>query len=172
MINLQFETKRLKLRILKTQDINYLENLENDAEVRHFFPTGEHKSRQETEAMIDRFILDYKEHGLPCFLIFEVDSNEFVGRCGLGLFEETGEIEVGYILHKKYWGRGYASESLDALIKWAKNNISINYIIAYAPKDHYASLRVMEKCGMENYKDDIDKIDNLECRFYRIKINN
>lgn len=171
MINLNFETKRLKFRILKKQDINYLETLENDAEVRYFFPTGEHKNRQQTEAMINRFMSYYENRGLPCFLIFEIDSEEFVGRCGFGLISDTDEIEVGYVLHKKYWGHGYASEALAALINWAKENISVNYIVAYAPTSHNASLRVMQKCEMEHYKTDVDKIDNVECQFYRIKIN-
>jgi ribosomal-protein-alanine N-acetyltransferase len=161
------KTKRLGLQLLKKEDIFNLENLEHDPDVRHFFPTGAHKSRQETEAMIDRFLSYYKERGLPCFIAFELGSEEFVGRCGFGILD-TGEIEIGYIFHKKYWGRGYASEVVSALLAWAQDNINADYIIAYAPLDHTASLRVMEKCGMKYYKNDVDSTDNAECRFYRI----
>lgn len=166
-----FKTRRLQFKILEEQDIVYLENLENDEETRRFFPTGAHKNRQQTEAMIKRFMSYYEHHGLPCFLIFDIESKEFVGRCGFGLIDETDEIEAGYVLHKKFWGQGYATEALTALIQWAKENINTDYLIAYAPKDHYASLKVMEKSGMEYYKTDVDKIDNAECQFYRIKIN-
>lgn len=56
---------------------------------------------------------------MPCFILFEIESGEFLGRCGFG-FVETGEIEVGYLLHKKFWGKGYASEALSAMLEWTK----------------------------------------------------
>ncbi len=58
--------------------------------------------------------------------MFLNETEEFVGRCGFGL-DETGEIEVGYLIHKKFWGNGYASEALEALIIWAKKNIKVDY---------------------------------------------
>lgn len=73
------KTKRLELRLLKKEDIDYLEKLDHDPEVRRFFPTGAHKSRQETEAMIDRFLSYYKEKEVPCFMVFELNSKKFVG---------------------------------------------------------------------------------------------
>lgn len=77
--------------------------------------------------------------------------NIFLGRCGFALLED-GEIEIGYSLHKNYWGRGYATEALNALLNWAKKNINKQYILAFAPISHIASQRVMEKCGMILYK--------------------
>lgn len=56
---------------------------------------------------------------------------------------------------------------LEAIHKWAKQNINPNYIIAYAPVEHIASQRVMQKCGMQHYKDDVAK--GVACRFYRVK---
>ena len=67
---------------------------------------------------------------------------------------ETGEVEVGYLIVKKFWGMGYASEVLSALLSWSKNNIDKDCILAFAPLDHKASHRVMEKSGMEYYKTD------------------
>jgi ribosomal-protein-alanine N-acetyltransferase len=161
-------TKRLLFKILAKEDIIYLEKLEKDPVVKKFFPNGAHKNTQQTELMVDRFLSYYRDNGLPCFLLFEIDSNEFVGRCGFGLLE-SGEIEVGYVLHEKYWGSGYASEALAELLKWAQKNINADCIVAYAPLAHAASLKVMAKCGMEYYKNDIEKTGGLECGFYRIE---
>ena len=68
---------------------------------------------------------------------------EFVGRCDFGLID-TGKIDVGYFLHKKFGGKGYASEALAALSEWAKQNIQMESIIAFAPEVHLASQRVMQ----------------------------
>lgn len=62
---------------------------------------------------------------------------------------------------------GYASEALQGLLNWSKKNIKADFIIAFAPIEHKASHRVMEKCGMHYYKDGIGH--GIECKFYRIK---
>lgn len=60
------ETKRLGLRLLKLDDITDLAPLENDADVKQFFPDGP-RDRAKTEDMIKRFMLAYEEKRLPCF---------------------------------------------------------------------------------------------------------
>src|SRR3990167_2913222 len=164
MENYLIKTKRLGLRRLETGDIVYLEELESDPDVKQFFPDGV-RDRAKTEDMIKRFISAYEEKGLPCFLLFDLKSGEFIGRAGFGI-TETGDTEVGYVLHKKFWGKGYASEAVTALLEYAKTNIDVDYIIAYADTGNIGSTRVMEKCGMAYYKTDIAK--GIECEFYKI----
>ena len=159
------KTKKLGLRLLESDDITYLYPLESDSEVKQFFPDGA-RDRAKTEDMIKRFISAFDEKGLPCFLLFDLELGEFIGRAGFGI-TETGDIEVGYVLHKKFWGKGYASEAVTALLEYAREHIDVDYIIAYADAGNVGSTRVMEKCGMTYYKTDIAK--GIECRFYRIK---
>jgi ribosomal-protein-alanine N-acetyltransferase len=159
------KTNHLGLRHFQKNDMDYFVELGGDSEVMQFFPGGV-QNREQVEARANDFISYYKEKGLPCFVMFDLETEAFVGRCGFGLID-TGEIEVGYLLHKKFWGKGLASEALIALLKWAKQNINSDYIIAYAPVEHIASQRVMQKCGMAYYKEAISK--GVMCRFYRIK---
>nr|HAT8714006.1 GNAT family N-acetyltransferase [Legionella jordanis] len=162
---LEIETKRIILRLINEDDLNLVAALNLDPEVRKYFPDGV-QTKEQTKQRIKQFIGFYKEYGLPCFVIFDKESNEFIGRCGFGPIE-TGEIEVGYLIARKFWGMNYASEALKALLNWSKKNIRSDYIIAFAPIEHKASLRVMEKCGMHYYKNGIGH--GVECRFYRIK---
>src|SRR5580658_261055 len=124
------QTKRLGLRLLEGKDIIYLEELESDPDVKQFFPDGA-RDRAKTEDMIKRFISAYEEKGLPCFLLFDLESDEFAGRAGFGI-TETGDTEVGYVFHKKFWGKGYASEAVARLLRYAREHINVDYIIAYA----------------------------------------
>ena len=157
--------KGLGFRLVEKGDIDYLFVLESDPEVQEFSLSGA-KTYEQTEAVINEFISDYEEKGLPCFMLFELESNEFVGRAGFGV-TETGDVEVGYVLHQKFWGNGYATEVLTTLLKWAKQNINVDYIIALTPVAHIASQHVMQKCGMEHYKNDFCK--DVTCCFYRIR---
>src|SRR3990167_11515748 len=146
MENYLIKTKRLGLRRLETGDIVYLEELENDPNVKEFFPDGV-RDRAKTEDMIKRFISAYEEKGLPCFLLFDLESDEFIGSAGFGI-TETGDTEVGCVLHKQFWGKGYASEGVTTLLKYAREHINVDYTIAYADILNIGSTRVMEKCGM------------------------
>ncbi|MDX1901777.1 MAG: GNAT family N-acetyltransferase [Gammaproteobacteria bacterium] len=155
-------TNRLGLRLLKKEDVEILIPYESDPDVQRFTPNGV-KTREQTERMIDKCLLDYEKTGLPCFLIFDLATDEFIGRAVFFVWEGE-DIEVGYGLHKKFWGRGYATEVLTILLQWAKNNISKEYITAYSDINNTSSIRVLEKCGMEYYKSDMH-----QGRFYRIK---
>jgi ribosomal-protein-alanine N-acetyltransferase len=163
--NYLMKTKRLGLRLLEKEDIGYLFELENDPEVQKFSSYGP-KTYEQTEAVINEFISDYEQKRLPCFLLFDLVSGEFIGRAAFILWE-SGDIEVGYSLHKKFWGKGYATEVLALLLQWAQKNISAAYISACSAADNLASIRVLEKCGMEYFKSNVEH--GVECRFYRIK---
>lgn len=162
--HIEIKTKHLFMRHLKQDDLDYLTELNSDPDVRKFFPDFI-QDREQTKTRLNQLISYFTEKNLPSFIIFSVDTHEFMGRCGFGSIE-TGEIEVGYLLHKKFWGQGFASEALTALLAWAKENIDAEYIIAFAPVDHIASQRVMQKCGMKFYKNDIGH--GVQCCFYRI----
>ncbi|ASQ44758.1 GNAT family N-acetyltransferase [Legionella clemsonensis] len=158
-------TKRLGLRPMSREDLAYLAELDQDPEVKKYYPEGTLSCHEIKQYMKECFY-NFERKNLPCLVIFNLKTGEFVGEAYFDELE-TGEVKVGYLFHKKYWRRGYATEVLNALLEWAKNNIDRDYIIAYADKNHTASLRVMEKCGMEYYKDDVYL--DMESRFYRIK---
>ncbi|KTC76951.1 GNAT family N-acetyltransferase [Legionella brunensis] len=159
------ETKHLGLRLIEKEDIKYLEDLDKDPAVKEYFPEGT-LSYREIKDYIEECLHNYERKQLPCFVIFKLQTNEFLGEA---YFDEIdhGEIKVGYLFHKKFWNKGYATEVLSALLKWAKENIAAEYIIAYADKKNKPSFRVMKKCGMEYYKE--GHYLDMECYFYRIK---
>ncbi len=157
------KTERLHLRLLDTHDIDLLEPLHQDPEVLRFFPKGT-QDRQQTAARIADFMAYFKDHGIPSFMIFDRESDAFLGRCGFGPLD-TGEVEVGYVLHQQYWGRGYATELLLALLQWARINLPGRTVVAMAPVDHLASQKVMRKAGMVFYKNAV--AHGVNCCFYR-----
>ncbi|AHE67150.1 GNAT family N-acetyltransferase [Legionella oakridgensis] len=159
------KTDRLGLRFITKEDIHYLEELDNDPEVKEYFPSGT-LDRKELQQLIEDYLSNCKHRNLPAFVVFRRDTEQFVGRAYFDHYE-TGEVKIGYLFHKNYWDKGYASEILCALLDWAKKNIDADYIIAYADKDNKASFRVMEKCGMTYYKDGTYK--GMKSKFYRIK---
>ncbi|KTD10627.1 GNAT family acetyltransferase [Legionella gratiana] len=165
MENYLIKTKHLGIRLIRKDDDKYLKLIERDPEVKEFFPEGL-LSDKEIKDGINKCLAIYKEKHLPCLIIFKRFTDEFVGESYFNQLE-TGEIKVGYLLHQKFWNKGYATEILKALLNWAKEHIDTDYIIAYADKNNTASFRVMQKCGMKYYKK--GRYRDMDCYFYRIR---
>jgi ribosomal-protein-alanine N-acetyltransferase len=161
-----FEVEGLGFRSFEENDLDYLLTLDADPETMSFFPGGV-RSRQEIEINIKKYVTAYNEKGYSTFLVFDTNSGEFIGRAGFGDVE-SGETEVGYLVLKKYWGKGYATRILKILLSWAKSNIKKDKIIAFTPINHLASERVMQKAGMFFSRKGIMK--GVECVIYEYKL--
>ena len=140
--------------------------LDADEETMNFFPGGA-RTQEEINNNIKMYIDAYNKFGYGIFLVFFFFFYEFIGRAGFRDIE-NGETEVGFLVLKKYWGKGFASRILKALLVWAKNNIKKDKIIAFTPLKHIASERVMQKAGMIFSRNGIMK--GVECVIYEYKL--
>lgn len=59
-----------------------------------------------------------------------------------------GEIEIGYILKKSAWGKGYATEACKRLLQFAFEASPLQEIVATIDAGNLASRNVLEKCGL------------------------
>jgi [ribosomal protein S5]-alanine N-acetyltransferase len=62
--------------------------------------------------------------------------------------DEDHRAAVGYRLGKQYWGNGYATEALRAVIAYLFEQTTVNRIYASTWRENSASARVLEKAGM------------------------
>lgn len=160
------KTRHLGLRFIREEDVVFLKEIDKDPAVKQFFPEGTLSTREIKEFIAESIEL-LKSDNLPCFVIFKLKTGEFVGEAYFGQLE-TGETKIGYLLHKKYWHRGYATEVVKGLINWANKHLDIDYLFAFGDKNNTATFRVLEKCGLKHYKDDVYL--DMESRFYRIRL--
>jgi RimJ/RimL family protein N-acetyltransferase len=143
----QTETARLLLRPFTTADFDDLYSLYSDPEVMRYIGAGV-RTREETEQGMVRTADHWSRIGLGMWAVFEKDTGRFVGRCGLQPLAETPEIEVGYALHREFWGRGYATEGALAALRFGFETAGLNRIVAIARPENTGSRHVMEKAGM------------------------
>jgi len=63
--------------------------------------------------------------------------------------DETRETaELGWITNKAYWGHGIAFEAVQAVLRFAADELHIHRFIAHCDTENTASFRFMEKLGM------------------------
>lgn len=149
-MNIFLETERLILRLPTRSDLENLLALRSDPDVMKYIGDGS----THTQAQVERFLniaIPYQEkYGFGFCCVFEKETDAFVGQAGLfhkGFDDEQPDIELAYRLHKKYWGRGYATELAKALIHWAFENLKFEKIVAAAEPENIASQKVLLKSG-------------------------
>jgi len=75
------------------------------------------------------------------------DSGQAMGVTGCGMSE--GRAEVGYLLLPEFYGQGFGTESLQALIQWALTTQGISRFKALVTEGNVASERVLQKAGFK-----------------------
>jgi RimJ/RimL family protein N-acetyltransferase len=68
----------------------------------------------------------------------------------IGVFERSGEWEVGYWIGKEYWGKGIATKALSGILR----QVEVRPLYAHVAKHNLASVRVLEKCGFTHAGED------------------
>ena len=141
------ETPRLYLREFELSDAASMFDLNIDKEVIKY--TGDDHFSSESEAL--DFIKNYdhyKIHGFGRWAVILKENNTFIGWNGLKLNEDN-DIDIGFRFFRKYWGRGYASESAEAVLDYGLNVLKIDSIIGRVAPENIASVSILEKLGMK-----------------------
>jgi len=96
----------------------------------------------------------YEKYGQGRLNMFDKQSGEYIGWCGLKYLTESRQTDLGYRLLKKHWGKGYATEASTACLNYGFNTLNLEKIIGTAMKENTASIKVFEKLGLKYSHDD------------------
>lgn len=144
-------TERTRLRLMEWSDLEVIHQLHSLPETDEFNTLGIPKNIEETKAIIKSWL---EEHQLDqiknyTFTIETQSSQAFIGLFGLKLgSEKLKRAEVWYKLHPQFWNKGYATESLKAVINFGFESLHLHRIEAGCAVDNIASIKVLEKAGM------------------------
>ena len=74
-------------------------------------------SREEVQAWLDKQLRRYREDGFGLWALVEKSSGALIGQCGLTLqdYKDRRVPEIGYLLRRAYWHRGFAIEAARGL---------------------------------------------------------
>lgn len=82
------------------------------------------------------------------FAITLKENFKLIGAIGLVINKMFNNAEAGYWIGVQYWGNGYCTEALKAIINYGFGTLQLNKIHAHHMTTNPASGRVMLKCGM------------------------
>ena len=148
-------TPRLVLREFVLQDAPALYELNADPEVMRYTGDPPFASVQEAEDFV-RGYDHYRVHGFGRWAVVLRETGEFIGWCGLKR-NELAQVDIGFRFFRKCWGNGYATESARATLAYGFDELEMDEIVGRAARANTASIRVLEKLGMEFWKEDTCK---------------
>lgn len=142
------ETKRLYLRQLTQADFGSLCKILQDKDVMYAY---EHAfSDEEVQDWLNRQLERYNQYGFGLWAVFLKENDELIGQCGLTMQPciNSEVLEIGYLFQKKYWHRGYATESASACKKYAFEVLNADEVYSIIRDNNFASQMVAERNGM------------------------
>lgn len=148
------ETDRLILRELLLTDDTEMFAMDSDPEVHKFLGNKPTKEIEETRKTIELVRQQYIDNGIGRWAIIEKSSGEFVGWTGLKLMKDTinnhsNFYDVGYRLAQKHWGKGYATESAKASLRYAFEEMNLSEVFGITHVENMVSRKALEKCGLK-----------------------
>ncbi len=145
----QLKSDRLKYKVFEATDCDHLFDLDSDPAVMNFINGGTPSTREQVNAATARILKSMSENpGMGNWILLTKDTNEFVGWVMLRPLPQYNEIELGYRLKKKFWGRGFATEASRAVIEYGFSELKLEKIFAITEPSHINSQNVLAKLGM------------------------
>jgi [ribosomal protein S5]-alanine N-acetyltransferase len=142
-----FETERLLLREFTPDDGAVIYRLNLDPLVMRYTGDKPFASVGDASDFLNRYE-HYRKYGFGRWAVIRKTDGEFLGWCGLKFDEVCGECDVGFRFFRRFWSRGYATESARECIGFGFGTLMLPLIVARCMPENRASVRVIEKCGM------------------------
>jgi ribosomal-protein-alanine N-acetyltransferase len=143
------ETPRLRLREFSLLDAQLIYDLNADPEVIRYVGDPACSDLAAAKGVLETIILpQYIKHHIGRWAVELKETDECIGWCGIKFLDDKGEYDLGYRFFRKHWGKGYATESAAASLKFGHSERKLRRIMAMARVENTNSLHVLEKIGM------------------------
>jgi ribosomal-protein-alanine N-acetyltransferase len=144
------ETERLVLRKIDVSDADDMFSYSKREDVTRYLLWDVHPDPLYTEQYVRYLQKKYAVGDFYDFAVVPKSLGRMVGTVGFTSFDlPNRSAEIGYVISPDYQGRGYATEAVKRLIAFGFEVCALERISAVCMKENYASLRIMEKCGLK-----------------------
>lgn len=147
------ETTRFYLREFEESDAEHIFALDSNPDVLKFIGTPVLTDIKQAEQILAHILGQYDKYGIGRWCVIDKDSGAFLGWSGLKyetqVRSEFNYYDVGYRLLPRYWGKGVATETAKAAIKFGFDQLDLETISGATEAEHHASIHVLKKCGLK-----------------------
>ncbi|TDS86323.1 GNAT family N-acetyltransferase [Nesterenkonia aurantiaca] len=142
-------TDRLLLRDFISADVPGVHAYAADAEVCRYMDWGPNTLEQ-TRVFIEDTMAAASRSARESFTWAVTAGGEVLGACSVTITSaEHHRGELGYVLARRFWGQGYATEAADAVLGFAHEELGLQRVEATCRPGNIASQRVLRRIGMQ-----------------------
>jgi RimJ/RimL family protein N-acetyltransferase len=141
-------TPRLTLRQLSTADAAFMLELLNEKPFLENIGDRGVRNVADAEAyIVSGPVASYQKLGFGLYAVERKEPAEPIGICGLLKREYLDDVDLGFALLQKFWGQGYAHESAEAVMHYARTTLGLKRIVATTKPHNRDSEKLLEKLG-------------------------
>jgi RimJ/RimL family protein N-acetyltransferase len=142
------QTGPLTLCPLQPTDAAILHRIYQSEGVLRYFPNPNPPLLEGVKRFLANQQAHWEKYGYGNWGILPEGEKEIAGWAGLQFLPELNETEVGFLLDRPFWGKGYATAAAHLALDFGFEERRLDHLIALVHPDNLASRRVIEKCGL------------------------
>jgi ribosomal-protein-alanine N-acetyltransferase len=143
------ETERLRLMPLTAGDATDIFPLMRDAEVMAFWDMPESDDPDMIANIVAGEVEEMASGKAIYWALCPLGEDRFIGTCDLSEIDRRHKrAEVGFMLGRDAWGRGYALEAMQAIVAYAAT-LGLRRLLARTQLGNRRSDSLLEKLGFE-----------------------
>ena len=144
------ETPRTRLRELTESDADFVLELLNTPKFLKYIGDRGVRTRKDAAAFInDRYRRSYEENGYGLYAVERLGDGAFIGMCGFVRRPELIAPDLGFAFLPNYERQGYGFEAATAMMKYGRDELGFDEVLAITSVDNDASVKLLEKLGFE-----------------------
>lgn len=138
-------SERLHLRKIRDSDIDKVfEGLSHPLVIRHYGVN--YKTLEETRAQMEWYAENEEQQTGRFWAVCKVESGDFMGIGGLYLWSKVHEkAEAGFWLLPEYWGQGYMTEAMNAIVEYGFTEMGLHRIEGFVESENLLCKNAMYK---------------------------
>ena len=159
----QIKTERLTLRQFTPSDAEFIIRLLNEQSfIQNIGDRGVRTIADAEKYLENGPISSYARNGFGLLAVTLTDTDQVIGMCGHIKRPALEDVDIGYAFLPEFWSKGYALESAQAVMSYAKDALGLKRVVAIVDPANARSIHLLEKIGMTFEKmmklseDDID----------------
>ena len=146
----ELKSERLLLRRITKGDVKEIFEIYSDPEVARYDWYYPIESMDKALKIIESFKDTYDDKEEFTWGVTRKGDNRIIGYCCLGDFQEgPRSCEIGYGFNRNQWNKGYGTEAVKMLVKFAFEQMNINRIAGTVTVGNEPSIKVLKKCGFQ-----------------------
>lgn len=144
------ETERLILREIIESDAEFIFDLVNQPSfIKYIGNRGINSIEKAREVIETRYRASYAEFGYGLYAVELKETAEPIGFCGFVRREGLPAADIGFAFLPQFEKKGFAFESASAVMKYGREKLNLQKVLAITTRDNQSSIRLLEKLGFQ-----------------------